>query len=116
MDKPIGEIKTIMLLVSNVNRSVKFYRDVLGLTVLDKSPGFAKLMSGELKFLLSQEKLKRKPEPGCTIIFEVEDISKATLYLKTKKVKFREEPKEYDYGWTAVFLDPDGYSLELYQG
>jgi lactoylglutathione lyase len=114
MAQLIGKLNSIVLAVEDMNRSVKFYRDVLGLKVDYKSAGWSELKAGNFYLGLYQEK-PQKPDGGPLPTFEVKNIEKTVADLKNKKVKFIDELHEEDYGWIAVFSDPDGYCYELFQ-
>lgn len=114
MAKLIGKLNSIVLAVSDMNKSVKFYRDVLGLEVAEKYPEWTELKAGNFYIGLYKGK-PDKPSGGSLPTFEVEDIKKTTKDLKKKKVKFIDEPYEEDYGKLAIFSDPDGYLYELFQ-
>jgi predicted enzyme related to lactoylglutathione lyase len=94
--------------------SLKFYRDVFGFTVEYKSAGWSELKGGNFYIGLYHEKPK-KFSGGPLPVFTVKNIKKTVEDLKKKKVKFVEELYEEDYGWIAVFSDPDGYCFELFQ-
>lgn len=113
MAELIGKLKSIVLVVEDMTRSVKFYRDVLGLEVEYRSAGWSELKAGNFIIGLYEEKPK-KPSGGPLPVFKVRNIEKTVADLKKKKVKFVEELYEEDYGWIAVFKDPDGYCYELF--
>jgi catechol 2,3-dioxygenase-like lactoylglutathione lyase family enzyme len=114
MAQAIGKLNSITLAVADMNRSVKFYRDVLGFKVDYKSAGWSELKIGNFYLGLYEEKPK-KSAGGPLPVLEVTNIKKTVADLKKKKVKFREGLYEEDYGWLAIFTDPDGYQYELFQ-
>jgi lactoylglutathione lyase len=114
MVKLIGKLNSIVLAVADMNRSAKFYRDVLGLKVDYKSPGWSELKAGNFYLGLYHEK-PRKAASDLLPTFEVKNIIKIVADLKKKKVKFVENLYEEDYGYIAVFSDPDGYCYELFE-
>ncbi len=113
MPKPIGKFNSIVLAVKDMKKSVKFYRDVLSFEVVEKYDEWSELKAGNFYVGLYEG----KPKPAGTIFptIEVKDIQKTANELKRKKVKFVDEPYEEDYGWLAIFEDPDGYLFELFQ-
>ena len=114
MTQIIGKLNSLVLAVEDMNDSIKFYRDILGFKVEYKSAGWSELKGGNFYLGLYQEKPK-KPTGGAMPVFEVKNIKKIVADLKKKKVKFIDELSEEDYGWIAVFADPDGYQYELFQ-
>lgn len=113
----IGKLTTIVLIVKDMDRSVAFYRDVVGLNVEMHTPFWSSLGAGTISLGLHPESANAKvaPSMGCTFGFEVEDIQSAVKDLKAKGVKMQLEPKREDFGWLAIFSDPDGYAIQLAQ-
>ena len=103
-----------MVVVKDMKRSVAFYRDTLGLKVGYESPEWTQLSAGNIDIGLHPESEHLKVKPGgCQIGFFVSDVQKAAADLKKKGVPFVMEPKQQDFGWLAVFSDPDGYHIQL---
>ena len=114
----IGKLQTIMVVVKDMERSVRFYRDVLGLKLEYQSPGWSQLSAGNIGLGLHPEgkEVKASPGTGCTFGFHVDDIQKAVGELKAKGAAvFMEPRKEGEFGWLAIVGDPDGYSVQLFQ-
>lgn len=111
----IGKLTTIVLIVKDMDRSVAFYRDVVGLTVEMHTPFWSSLSAGNISLGLHPESNHAKVAPGmgCTFGFEVGDIQATVLELKSKGVPMQLEPKRESFGWLAAFTDPDGYSVQL---
>jgi catechol 2,3-dioxygenase-like lactoylglutathione lyase family enzyme len=113
------------LIVSDVGRSLAFYRDVLGFTVgatvPDASPYvFATVQSGPVEVFLNAPEpaiaeypaFKGRPIGGTlTLFIEVVDIARAHESLKDR-VKIVMPFEHKWYGVTEfAFEDPDGYLL-----
>ena len=113
----IGKLTTIMLIVKDMNRSVAFYRDVVGLKPEMHMPDWSSLSAGNITLGLHPESPHAKVAPtlGCTFGFEVSDIQKLARELKAKGVPFVMEPQHEGFGWLAIFSDPDGYPVQLVQ-
>lgn len=129
--------------VSDMERSVAFYRDVLGMTVIsdrEVDTPFAETVSGipgarfRVVYLEAGgdrlELIKYYSPPGkplnsrtcdtgsAHLAFFVPDLKKAYQELKAKGVSFRSEPLRVGGGpnkdrLTVYFTDPDGIALEL---
>jgi predicted enzyme related to lactoylglutathione lyase len=113
----IGKLTTIMLIVKDMDRSVAFYRDMVGLKLEMHTPDWSSLSAGNITLGLHPESPHAKVGPGmgCTFGFEVSDIQKIVQRLKAKGVPFVMEPMHQDFGWLAILADPDGYSVQLVQ-
>lgn len=113
----VGKLSTITLVVKDIDRSVAFYRDILGLKIQMHTPFWSGMDAGNIIVGLHPESEHSKVSPGggCTFGFEVSDIQKTAAELKSKGVNFLMDPKLEDFGWLAVFADPDGYSILLAQ-
>ena len=111
------------LVVSNVERSVAFYRDVLGMTVTTTVPDaapyvFAIVQSGGVELFLNAPEpaaaeypaFKNRPIGGTlTLFIDVADVRGAYETLKGRvKVVMPIEKKWYGVTEFA-FEDPDGY-------
>ena len=113
------------LVVGNVERSMAFYRDVLGFTVTATVPDaapyvFASLESGGVEIFLNALEaaaaeypaFKDRPIGGTlTLFIEVRPIAQAYEALKSRvKVVMPLEKKWYGVTEFA-FADPDGYLI-----
>jgi len=113
----IGKLTTIMLIVKDMDRSVAFYRDVVGLKLELHTPYWSSLSAGNITLGLHPESEHSKVAPslGCTFGFEVSDIRSLVQELKSKGVAMMMEPIHEDFGWLGIFTDPDGYPVQLVQ-
>jgi len=113
------------LIVSNVERSIAFYRDVLGFTVAftvpDASPlVFASVQSGPIEIFLNAPEpavaeypaFKDQPIGGTlTLFIEIVNIQTAHDALKDRVRIVMPLEKKW-YGVTEfAFADPDGYLI-----
>jgi catechol 2,3-dioxygenase-like lactoylglutathione lyase family enzyme len=107
----------VMLGVRDVQRSVAFYRDKLGIKITQQFEGFAFLDTGTVSLILSEGLAKNSPNvAGATeVIFTVADVRGGTDALKAQGVEFAHEPHQVNGPmWAANFLDPDGHLLTLF--
>jgi catechol 2,3-dioxygenase-like lactoylglutathione lyase family enzyme len=111
-----GMFKTsnVTLLVSDMNKSIKFYTEALGLKLVSNYGGeFAVIDSNGLRIGLHPgkkpgEKLSRDMSLG----FQVEDMSAAKEALESRGITF--EKRVQDRGALIEnFYDPDGTPLYL---
>ena len=106
----------IILGVSELERSVAFYRDVLGFNLQRQGDGFAFFLGGGVSFVLSEPLLKMRPGPtgAVEIVFAVDDVRAAWKVLKNRGLIFTTEPMEISGTlWGAGFDDPDGHHLSI---
>ena len=99
--------------VADMNRAVKFYRDVIGLPLKFGSPGWSEFATGDTTLALhpaSQTNPAGKVELG----FNVADLQKFYEDLRTKGVKFPMPPTKQDFGGTlAQFEDSEGAHVSV---
>lgn len=96
----IGKLSTIALVVRDMDRSVAFYRDIVGLKVQLQTPYWSSMDAGNIIIGLHPESEHSKVAPGggCNFGFEVSDIQNTAEELKAKGARFLVEPKPEDSG------------------
>lgn len=113
----VSGLNHITLAVADVERSLAFYRDLLGLTVRAVWPEGAYLEAGSLWLCLSQDSEARtSPHPDYThIAFSVSEADYCDLSrrLVAECVVWKDDKSE---GKSTYFLDPDGHKLEIHIG
>jgi lactoylglutathione lyase len=110
--------------VNDLERTVRFYRDILGLQEVErhKSPRGSELVF--LKAPQSEELLELCSFPGSGTVqvqpdlthlaFEVESLSDFARHLETFGMKFSDGPVTTSGGTVFAFIDaPEGYEIEL---
>ncbi len=109
-------VHSIQIFVSDMERSVAFYRDVLGLPVRVGTPFLTEFELEGLSFGLQyMEKQYMSPGVSMTIDFEVDDIEAKVEELKAKGVEFTAIVLDQPYAKLAKFRDPDGHLLGLFE-
>jgi lactoylglutathione lyase len=110
-----GKVGAVILLVSNMDKSVKFYRDTMGLPLKTKSKDWTEFFNKDTVLALHPAKKKSgiKTGSGMLVGFEVSDIDATVKKLKTKKVKFYKKPTEEPFGKHAIVKDPDGHLISI---
>jgi CreA protein len=110
---------TAALGVSDLDRSIAWYRDVLGFELIYKLDdwGWAELRSpiAEVNVGIGQTE-EVEPRGGATLTFGVADIDAARGHLEAHDVRFDGETSEVP-GMVrlATFYDPDGNTFMLAQ-
>ncbi len=113
----LGRVAMVMLGVADIERSLAFYRDVLGLSVHGQSEGLAFVDAGDIAIALSEPLWQSRGErPGATeVVFAVDDVKAAHADLVTRGVEFLQAPRAVTpMDWAANFADPDGHVLSLF--
>jgi catechol 2,3-dioxygenase-like lactoylglutathione lyase family enzyme len=123
----------VTLTVSNLDESLRFYRDILGFPVagqlfVQDERGFTitYLLAGSMileLFSFAKPTIARRWNPDDTVLglrhigFHVEDVDEAARRLKEAGVRFIYQPSDsLGNVKTAFFADPDGNALELIDG
>lgn len=118
LENMFRKVGAVILLVSDMSRSTKFYKNTLGLTLKSKSRDWTEFFKDGTVLALhsASKKLKPKsgkPKIGMLVAFKVISMDEAYKVLKSKRVRFMKEPKDEDFGKHAIILDPDGYMISL---
>lgn len=109
------KVGAVILLVSNMEKSIKFYKDTLGLPVKTKSKDWTEFFNKDTVLALHPAKKKGKIQAGSGMLigFEVSDLDATVKSLKAKRVKFFKKPKEEPFGKHAIIQDPDGHLVSI---
>jgi predicted enzyme related to lactoylglutathione lyase len=123
----LKEIFYTAVYVSDQDRALDFYTNVLGLEKRVENPtpdGPRFLTVGvngqDFQLVLwpgtpgQGEPVQGRPPATCTI--EVGDCRAEYERLKSRGVTFETDVLEFPWGYVAVFLDPDGNRLQLREG
>lgn len=120
------KIDYTMVVVSDMNRSVEFYRDRLGIPLKFQSPDWTEFLTGETTLALHGGGVPATSPPtgdpskqagSCSIGFNVDDVDKTYEELKAKGIRFVMPPtqREGEGIKLAVCLDPDGLPIAIAQ-
>jgi resuscitation-promoting factor RpfA len=109
----------VTLLVADLDRSVRFYCDLLGLSDVDRGETSAVLASGSTRLVLRAIRGVAPVDRRLVHLnLEVADIERAYARLADKGVRFTYPPRVVNRGaklevWAAAFRDPDGHGVAL---
>jgi resuscitation-promoting factor RpfA len=120
---PSGSIHGVGLtvLVTDLARSIEFYRDMLGFYEIDGGEGNAVLASGDTRLVLRVINDVSPAGPRTVHLnLEVGDVKATHEELKAKGVRFTYGPRPVNKGaklelWAAAFKDPDGHGIAITQ-
>ena len=121
-----NQVDYTMVIVSDMKRSVEFYRDKLGIPLKFESPEWTEFATGTNTLALHAGGIAReyqdtgdqsKVAGTCSIGFNVEDVDKTYEELKAKGITFVMPPtqREGEAIKLAVALDPDGLPVSFAQ-
>ena len=100
-----------MLFVKDMPAMTRFYEEQLGLTVLERSPGFVDFDAGACRVALHKT---TKPQPGRTkICFYAEDVSATRAELVARGVPMGLDPGPGDGLKLCDAKDPEGNVIQL---
>jgi lactoylglutathione lyase len=116
-----SRLGVVMIYVSDMDRSVAFYRDTLGLPLRFQSPEWTEFETEGVTLALhlsdpAPEGFRPPQHPGIVQTgWYVEDLDGVCAELKSRGVRFVMEPqtREGEGIRLAVFVDPDGCPLSL---
>jgi lactoylglutathione lyase len=112
-----SKVDYIKVNVSDMSRSVAFYRDILGLPLKFQSPGWSEFQTGPTTLALHLIRAGGAPaEPlagTCSIGFSVEDLAATHRELAARGAQFVRAPTEQANEGIrlAVCVDPDGLAI-----
>ena len=113
----LSRIGVVMLGVTDLGRSLAFYRDTLGLPLRGTGGEFAFLDAGGITLALRETPDLGAPSDDrrVEVVFSVEDIQAAHASLRSRGVEFRREPRVVTGDQHAAdFRDPDGHVLSIF--
>lgn len=120
------QIDYTMIVVSDMDRSVEFYRDKLGIPLKFQSPGWTEFATGATTLALHGGGVPASGPPAgepaqrageCSIGFSVADVDKTYEELKAKGINFVMPPTQQEAEGIrlAVAIDPDGLPISFAQ-
>ena len=118
----VESVGYVILYVRDLEASVAFYRDLVGLSFKLHDAGYAEFVSGETKFGLlerarASDLIRREPTeggPAGEVLFLVDDVDAEAERLRGLGVEFLSGPVDRPWGHrTLHLLDPDGFVVEL---
>ena len=111
----------VILYVSDLLRSIAFYRDVLGLPFKFEDAGYAEFATGPTRLALYERRRAEwltgrpvAPGPAAEIVFMVDDVDAWARRLADRGAEIISPPADRPWGHRTVHLaDPDGFVVEL---
>src|SRR6266487_6644195 len=120
----IARVDYVILYVAHLERSIAFYRQLIGLQLKFQDRGYAEFVTDGTKFgLFERAELPeligrdaRAGGPGGEIAFLVRDVDGEAARLRAAGAEILAGPTDRPWGHrTLHLLDPDGFVVELAQ-
>jgi predicted enzyme related to lactoylglutathione lyase len=113
----VMKISLIALGVSDLSKSVAFYRDKAGFDLQNQFESFAFFSAGPVMIMLNSG-LRRPEGPlagAMEIVVAAESVTAAHLQLTERGCRFVNEPRDVTPGsWASTVSEPDGHWLTLF--
>lgn len=117
----------LTLAVTDVKRSVAFYKKMLGLKIeIDSAPDFALVRVGagaSIGLLANRHAVPKGTKPptkaqraAIHVELSTDDLDGLYKRLTSRGLKFTEPPHDEAWERSASAYDPDGYTIEFAQG
>lgn len=118
----VGRIGQIALGVSDIARSVAFWRDVVGLKFLFEAPNVAFFDVGGVRLMLGANEAQGAQKPsGVVIYFDTNDLEPTFAAMRERGATVEQPNGEPHFVarlganelWMAFLRDPDGHLFAL---
>jgi predicted enzyme related to lactoylglutathione lyase len=111
----VGRLDLVFYWVSDMDRAVAFYRDVLRLTLVRRDgDNWAEFDAGGRRMALHcVGEGQAVPAGGATAVFTVEDLDHAKSVLSARGVRPEHDGDVEGYARFASFRDPEGNPFQL---
>ena len=116
----IKRLGNVILAVKDLDTSIKFYNDILGMPIKNERRNWVDLGSTGAILSLHPASITAPHsgtsiDNGVLIGLTVGDLNSAIEELREKGVKIYREIQERDAGKNAIVLDPDDYMISLFE-
>ena len=111
----VSRVNVVYLYVSDMTRSLRFYRDILGIP-LEGDDDWTEATLGGTRFALhaTHEGIGELSEGTIHVSLEVADADAAAERLRAEGVETRDTMRD-DWGTALEVVDPDGYRVYLFE-
>ncbi len=116
MTCPVFELGETNIICTDADRSLRFYKDLLGFEYVEQDHGAHRLRSGSAFLLLlpiaaeSRKKTAYGAEAAVSFDLAVEDLAETYQYLQDNGVDMDDIRTDEGY---FIIRDPDGLALEI---
>jgi lactoylglutathione lyase len=107
-----AQLTYVIQFVSDMDTSIQFYSEVLGLSVKFKSPFWSELVTGETSLALHPASAKN-PAGSLQLGFRVPDLDLFYQEMTAKGIKFTQTPTRESGSRLARFVDEQGIEYSV---
>ena len=115
----IRHLGSVIIAVSNLDKSVQFYHDIVGLPIKQKRGNWVELAKEGATVILHPANKTINTgtsiENGIVIGLVVGDIESAVQELKSKNIAIYRDVVSQKAGKNCIVLDPDKYMVSLFE-
>ena len=112
-----SKVGAVIIQVSNMEKSLKFYNETLELTLKTQSKDWTEFFNSGTVVALHRANNKEQVDSGKGMLlgFTVYDFESVVKILKENKVEFFKEPTEESFGKHTIIKDPDDHLISIAQ-
>lgn len=111
-----AKLTYVIEFVADMDRAVKFYRDVIGLSLKFQSPGWSEFSTGETTLALHPAS-EKNPAGKLELGLGVPNLQQFHNEMVGKSVQFAMPPTKQDFGgMLAQFVDSEGAHVSVSGG
>jgi lactoylglutathione lyase len=103
------KVNYAIVFVSDMDKSVAFYRDVVGFSLKFQSPGWSEFISDGATLALHVEEAPGRCRPG----FSVPKLDEFHQRMVERGVRCLQEPRVVFGARLAQYVDPDGLAFSV---
>ncbi|MBI3842011.1 MAG: VOC family protein [Thaumarchaeota archaeon] len=115
----IRHLGSVIIAVSNLEKSIKFYNEIIGLPIKNRRENWVELAKQGATVILHPAtrpiNTGTSIENGIVIGLVVGDIGSAIEELKAQNVPIYRDTVSHKTGKNAIVLDPDKYMISLFE-
>ena len=109
----IKSIIDVAVVVSDESKSAEWYKEKLGLEIRERQDHWVTVAPKGSDVVLHLCKTTPLEQGNTGIAFRADDLDKAYKEMSSKGVEFTVKPTKEEWGYYAMFKDPDGNEFWL---
>jgi lactoylglutathione lyase len=103
-----ARLSYVIEFIADMDRAVRFYRDIIGLPLKFQSPGWSEFATGDITLALHPAS-EKNPAGKVEMGFNVPNLQEFHAEMQAKGVGFLMAPAKQDFGgMLAQFVDSEG--------